>query len=88
MRRTITAALIAIFAVATIGLTPAEARHWHRGNAAFLGLAAGVIGAAAAVAAADNYGYRYGCYGCYGGPYYAYPAPYYGYHRWHHWRRW
>jgi len=91
IRRFAAAALVGALTLTTIGLTPAEARHWHRGNAAALGAVVGVFGTIAALAAADQYrdGY-YGCYDC-GGPYYAYPGPRYyggGYRHWHHhhWR--
>jgi len=90
IRRCIVAAFAGILAVSTIGLTPAQARHRHRGDAAVLGAVAGVFGTIAALAANDQYRNDYGCYGCYGGPYYA-PygyAPHYGYRRgyrhWHH----
>lgn len=89
LRRFAAAALIGALAFTTIGLAPAEAHRWHRGNALALGAVAGVFGTIVALAAADQYrdGY-YGCYGCGG---YAYPGPYYyggGYRGWHHhhWR--
>lgn len=90
IRRSIIAALAGIVAVASIGLTPAEARHRHYGNAAVAAGVIGLFGTIAALAAADQYRDDYYGYGGY------YPAPYayygggyrYGGYRygghWHH----
>jgi hypothetical protein len=91
-RRIAVAALAGVIAFSAIGLSPAEARRWHRGDAAVLGAVAGIFGTIAVLAARDRYRDNYyGCYGC--APYgYYYQQPYgyapgYGYHRWHHhWR--
>jgi hypothetical protein len=93
IRRFAVAALAGVIAFSAIGLTPAEARRWHRGDAAVLGAVAGIFGTIAVLAARDRYrDDYYGCYRC-GGGYYAAPyayAPRYGYrgyHGWHHhWR--
>jgi hypothetical protein len=96
LRRTLIAAVAATVAFTSIGLTPADARYRHRGNAAAAAAVFGLFGTIAAIAAADaardDY---YGGY--YGGPYSYAPAPYYGYggrggyrghwhggHHWHH----
>jgi hypothetical protein len=89
LRRFAVAALAGIIAFSAIGLTPAEARHWRRGDAAVLGAVAGIFGTIAVLAARDRYrDDYYGCYGC-GGPYYGGPGPYayapgYRYDGWHH----
>jgi hypothetical protein len=91
IRRFAVAALAGVIAFSAIGLTPAEARRWHRGDAAVLGAVAGIFGTIAVLAARDRYrDDYYGCYRC-GGGYYAAPyayAPRYGYrgYRHHHWR--
>jgi hypothetical protein len=90
-RRFAAAAIAGILALSAIGLTPAEAHRWYRGDAAVLGAVAGLFGTIAVLAARDQYRDYYGCYGCYG-PYYGYSRPYAyapGYRYWghhHHWR--
>jgi hypothetical protein len=93
LRRFAVAALAGVIAFSAIGLSPAEARQWHRDDAAVLGAVAGIFGTIAVLAARDRYrDDYYGCYGC-GGPSYGYYqgpyayAPGYRYHGWHHhWR--
>jgi len=92
LRRVAVAALAGILAFGTIGVGPAQARHWHRANAAVLGAVAGLFGTIAVIAATQRYrDAYYDCYDCYG-PYTYYPTPYaygpaYGYGGWHHWHR-
>lgn len=78
IRRSAIAALAGIVAVASLGLTPAEARHRHYGNAAAVAGVIGVFGTIAALAAADQYRDGYYGYGPYYGGYYSAPYGYYG----------
>jgi hypothetical protein len=71
LRRSAAAILAGALIVSTVGLTPAQARHWHHGNAAALGAVMGMFGTIAAIAAADQYRHRY-----YDGDPYYYDAPY------------
>jgi hypothetical protein len=78
IRRAILAAVAGILVVTTIGLTPAEARHRHYGNAAAVAAVVGLFGTIAALAAADQYRDDYYGYGPYYGGYYPAPYAYYG----------
>ena len=78
IRRAILAAVAGILVVTTIGLTPAEARHRHYGNAAAVAAVVGLFGTIAALAAADQYRDDYYGYGPYYGGYYPARYAYYG----------
>jgi hypothetical protein len=85
MRRIgLTLAAVAALAMSAVATSPAEARGGRNAAIGF-GVAAGVLGAAAAANAANN-GYHYGPrYGYYGGPY-AYYDDGPRYYRRHHYR--
>jgi hypothetical protein len=79
IRRSILAALVAVVAVSSVGLTPAEARYRHHyGNAAGAAAFLGLVGTVVALAAADQYRDDYYGYGPYSGGYYSAPYGYYG----------